>query len=358
MRARRSSFGAALLMGVLAGCAGGGVRGVPAGSGGTSASDGGTGAKEAGPTEIDLACGKPWCAIALPSGITGALYGVWGTADTDAWIVGDAGTVLHWNGSTWSTSSAPTTKALRGIWGAGTTAVYAVGDDGALLWDGSTWAATAADVGGTARGVWGIGPGDVWVVGGDSSPGISFWDSTGWASQTIESGDFGPTVVSIWGSSRSNAWVGVNNNQMPQWTLAYWNGSVWATVSQQQMGTSFLNSTITSIWGTSESDVWATSQFDVTAPGGTAGTYHFDGTSWSPVSGAYDKPPLWMYGVWGSASNDVWAVGQAGKLQHWNGSAWSAVDSGTTSDLNGVWGSGAGDVWAVGENGTLLHHSP
>ena len=30
------------------------------------------------------------------------LAGVWGTGPDDAWIVGSTGTLLHWNGTTWS----------------------------------------------------------------------------------------------------------------------------------------------------------------------------------------------------------------------------------------------------------------
>ena len=37
----------------------------------------------------------------LPTGY--ALNGVWGSRASDVWAVGDAGTIVHWNGAVWAT---------------------------------------------------------------------------------------------------------------------------------------------------------------------------------------------------------------------------------------------------------------
>jgi len=61
------------------------------------------------------------------------LHGVWGTAPGDAWIVGDSGTVLHWDGAMWHPSDSGTSNALLAIWGSGTNDLWAVGRGGTIL---------------------------------------------------------------------------------------------------------------------------------------------------------------------------------------------------------------------------------
>jgi hypothetical protein len=54
--------------------------------------------------------------------------------------VGEAGTILRYDGIRWYQMTSPTTKALRTVWGTGPTDVYAAGEDGLLLrFDGATW---------------------------------------------------------------------------------------------------------------------------------------------------------------------------------------------------------------------------
>ena len=38
----------------------------------------------------------------MDSGTTDTLWGVWGSSGSDVFAVGDNGTILHYNGSTWS----------------------------------------------------------------------------------------------------------------------------------------------------------------------------------------------------------------------------------------------------------------
>jgi hypothetical protein len=49
------------------------------------------------------------------------------------WAVGKAGTILHWNGSAWSTVPSPTSADLDAVFGADACDVWAVGDRGAVL---------------------------------------------------------------------------------------------------------------------------------------------------------------------------------------------------------------------------------
>ncbi len=47
----------------------------------------------------------------------GAVNKIWGTSSTNLYIVGNAGTIVHYNGSTWSKQESGTTIDLRDVWG-------------------------------------------------------------------------------------------------------------------------------------------------------------------------------------------------------------------------------------------------
>ena len=65
------------------------------------------------------------------------MWDVWGNTDTDIWAVGDNGAIWHYDGS-WSESNSGTDKRLRGVFGLNANNVYAVGDDGTIVqWNGS-----------------------------------------------------------------------------------------------------------------------------------------------------------------------------------------------------------------------------
>ena len=71
---------------------------------------------------------------------TESLHGVWGSGPKDVWVVGDAGTILHFDGATWTKATAafPLGKKpdLRGVWGSGPNDVWVVGDAFALHFTG------------------------------------------------------------------------------------------------------------------------------------------------------------------------------------------------------------------------------
>src|SRR5262249_28258975 len=55
------------------------------------------------------------------------LSDVWGTSPTDVWAVGNGGTILHYNGSSWGAVPSNSTSNLAAIWGSSPTDVWAVG---------------------------------------------------------------------------------------------------------------------------------------------------------------------------------------------------------------------------------------
>jgi hypothetical protein len=220
--------------------------------------------------------------------------------------VGDSGTAIRWNGSSWSTVSSGTTNRLRAVTGTSANDVWAVGEKGTILrWTGS---------------------------GG--------WQSTltGYPSNDLNS---------VWSGSAIDAWaVGAAGG------LAFhWDGHTWTTSAPTSMA-------LRSVWGSSSQDVWAGSVTDVW------GAWHWNGTSWSgysvPRPTSTEGGILSLNNLWGSAANDIWAACGTlrGAMLHWNGTAWSMVyvstfDS-TTFSLNGIWGFDQ-DLWLVGAEGHIVH---
>ncbi|MCZ7584067.1 MAG: hypothetical protein M5R36_12425 [Deltaproteobacteria bacterium] len=102
---------------------------------------------------------------AMDSGVTGDLYGVWGTGPSDVYAVGANSRVLHYDGVAWAQVTVPPAGTLYGVWASSPTDVYAVSENSAILhYDGATW---SADVWNMVYfyGVTGTSPDNVYVVG-------------------------------------------------------------------------------------------------------------------------------------------------------------------------------------------------
>jgi hypothetical protein len=269
--------------------------------------------------------GSQWssAAIQLP------LRGVWGASATDVWAVGERGTILHWNGAAWAGAPSGTTSTLFGVWGVSTGDVWAVGDAGTILhWNGSAWSSVASGTANQLSGVWGASTGDVWAVGDAGT--ILRWSGSAWSS--VASGTVNQ-LSGVWGSSGTDVWaVGAAG------TILRWSGGGWSGVAS---GTT---TGLLGVWGSSWNDVWAAGSGGVVT--------HWDGATWSGVPGGTASS---LQGVWGSSGTDVWAVGAGGVMMRWNGASWSSMTTGTTTDVTSVWGRSASDVWAVGAGGTILH---
>ena len=63
----------------------------------------------------------------LPTG--NDLLGVWGSSSGDVFAVGRGGTILHFNGSIWSSMSSGMTYDLCAVWGSSAQDVFTVGND-------------------------------------------------------------------------------------------------------------------------------------------------------------------------------------------------------------------------------------
>jgi hypothetical protein len=90
--------------------------------------------------------------IAMPAA---ALYAIWGSGPTDIFAVGDAGTILHYDGTIWTPMVSRTSRALYAVAGTGPTDVFAAGDAGTIVhFDGVNWMPVRSKDLSTIRGVW------------------------------------------------------------------------------------------------------------------------------------------------------------------------------------------------------------
>jgi len=130
--------------------------------------------------------GTTWTKETSPT--TQALESVYVVSANEAWAVGAAGVILKWNGTSWSSVTSPTTTELNSVvmldtQGTGTASTgWAVGNSGvAITYNGTSWSSQNIS-GVNFFGVKMFSQNDVWAVGVGGA--ISHWDGTAWTSVT------------------------------------------------------------------------------------------------------------------------------------------------------------------------------
>jgi hypothetical protein len=178
--------------------------------------------------------GKTWSPLDL--GVSAPLLN-WCHAfsSSDVTMVGNAGTVLHWDGAAWTQQPTPTTQNLWGVWGAAPGDLWSVGGDGLadgqatlLHYDGSAWSAVMlpplqkANVWQLLK-VWGTSADDVYVVGQRGV--VLHWDGASWSEELVGASD---DLVSLWGTGPDRVVaVGGRSNAI----VSVWDGAAWKTTS-------------------------------------------------------------------------------------------------------------------------------
>ena len=287
-------------------------------------------------TDTDPA-GATWTEAFEP-GEQGAMFGVWGSAPDDVYMVGGvvgAGTVTHFDGDTWSPVSIPTSPLLVWVHGFGADDVWTVGEDGVVLhYDGSAW--TAIDVGTDEDlwGVWGAAPDDLWVVGGGAAsdePVLLHWDGSAFTPVALaeEQNDRGAgSMFKVWGMDGRTFAVGEGG------LIVEWDGTQWV---QMSAGAS-ANEDFVSLWGSAETGI--------VAVGGrsSARVANLSDASWTTEAPS-GVPGLNAVTVSG---DEVVVGGQFGYLATWDGTTLEREDAPDAAfDVHAVWADGAGTTYAA-----------
>jgi hypothetical protein len=146
-----------------------------------------------------------------------------GFAKNNLVMVGNGGTILTYDGNTFTKEQSPTQENLWGVWGATEDRVYAVGGSGRpeskatlLLRDNGVWTElepefTRENVFAFFK-VWGSADDDVYVVGQKGI--VMHWNGNNWQELDVfGEGQTARDLISVWGSSSEKvAIVGGRNN--------------------------------------------------------------------------------------------------------------------------------------------------
>ncbi len=155
------------------------------------------------------------------TGIAG-LQDVGGFSGSDVFAVGVGGTIVHFDGFTWSPQTSGVVWRLNGVWGSSPTDVFAVGDNGVLHYNGTSWSpqtlpTTAATT--QLHAVWGSSSSDVFAVG--ISGEIYRYNGTSWS--VMESATITTEIFwDVWGTSSTDVFV-VGDYGL----IFHYNGSDW-----------------------------------------------------------------------------------------------------------------------------------
>jgi len=288
--------------------------------------------------------GSAWSTVPSPNsgGSTyyNYLYGVAAVSANDVWAVGyyNNGTaartlILHWDGTGWGLVSSPnhgsssnelygvTAVAANNVWAVGSYVNASnVGQTLVLHWDGSTWSTTTgANIGTQGNVLYGISAAsasDIWAVGfydNSNSPRrtlILHWDGSIWAAVSSPNvGTHNTYLTGVAALSGGNTWaVGYyDTNSGGQTVILRLNGNTWSIVPSPNPSTG--ESELNGVTAITPNDVWAVGYFR------SNGNYfamalHWDGSAWSSVyalsPGTFSSS---LTGVDAVSANDVWTVG-------------------------------------------------
>lgn len=252
---------------------------------------------------------KTLCSTSNPSNAT--VQSIWALSPNDIWAVGNGGSILHYDGASWTLKPVPVgvSENLYGVWASGPSSVWAVGAFGRILrYDGTTWSTVNSPTTMTLYGIWGVSPTDIWAVG----------DATSAATQG---------------------------------TFLRYTGTTWQTVTDSGLGTGQINS----VWADSPSFIY------VCGVGGLLARYN--GSTWNTIQ---SNTTLSLHAIWGTpgglTTSSVYAVGDGGtilRIRYAVDTQWSKVpSSGTTSTLYGIHGDGSQVIYAVGSGGAVVRADP
>jgi hypothetical protein len=257
---------------------------------------------------------------------------VWGSSQSDVFAVGLYDSILHFDGTDWTSDAVGDAAYLSDVHGVGPDEVYAVGPRTPLhRYDGNRW--TSIDLPEQISGasaVWVAAANDVYVLYGLG--GVAHYDGAGFELLNSSTGQY---LGAAWGSSPDDI-VAVGSNKK---TVRF-NGSKWTSVSGG------LPDRPRYLWGIDSRNIYITDIYTV---------FRYDGMTVEELPRADVETPV--SGLWGASSDDLVSVGNEGAIFHFDGSNWSRAASSTTVDLHDVTGSGVGPRYAVGDDRTVVRNA-
>lgn len=169
-----------------------------------------------------------WTRI-FPDVPTQPLYAAWGMDIDDMWIVGGAGTILHWDGRHAEWVDSPTRRRLHDIDGCARDDIWAISDDLQVIhWDGRRWSQDRLEQADELYDVHCAGPDEVYIGGWDHEHQrlILRFDGTNWRKMPIAHEQAGP-VYQIWRPGPDRPLMAAVED-----SILWYDAGVWRTVDQ------------------------------------------------------------------------------------------------------------------------------
>lgn len=236
--------------------------------------------------------GKRWFRVAAPTSST--LHAVYGSESGDAtgvWAVGEGGLVLRWNGNHFVQEEPPTTRTLRSVWSSAPNRAWVVGDEGTvLLYDGSAWRNHGQGVGGRVNDVVGRSASDVFV-GGEN--GLWHWDGN--TLSPVDAPSDSP-VLSLGVSS--NALYALVDLGASQTAIFRHDGNAWGGALPEIPAVRGARKPLRNVHASGDDSLWAV---------GDDGVFFWNGSTWSHQTASNG-----LYDVFARSGDDTLVVGEQG----------------------------------------------
>jgi hypothetical protein len=317
--------------------------------------------------------GTAWSAVVSPEpagAAEGALDGVSCAGVSNCFAVGyfagagrtRASLIKRWDGARWSNVAVPGHAGeLTSVACASATMCFAVGGangvGSVLRWNGATWSVVPGlPLGPNAEpeGVACSSVSNCFAVGsiaGSASPLTAHWNGTAWSvvANPAPTGAFSMQLLGVSCPDAATCFaVGLSGGKP---LIERWDGSSWSLTATQG-GDADLPLYLTGVACSS-----ASSCFAVGPRSGGSAVIRWNGTDWSPVPGTDDGS---LSAVACSSATDCAAAGASFTLtlaERWDGTSWSVVPSPTPvppwDALLGVSCRTTVSCWAVGRYDTL-----
>jgi hypothetical protein len=296
---------------------------------------------------------------------------------SDIWAVGDvlgsggsfSTLAEHFDGTSWSVVSTPTPPKggeLFGVVAGARSDVWAVGEQGPSTshqpliehWDGTSWSIVASPnlaAGGGLNAVTMVSSSNVWAVGFNSNSSdalVEHWDGTSWNVVASPAFTGAGAQNGVSADASNDVWVVGAVQSGP--TILHFDGTSWSQVTG--LAGNAAHNAVTAL---SPTDVWVVGDERTSTKHVRAMIRHWDGTSWAIVPSPDPSKTMssFLYGVASVSASDIWAVGYVGGqtlTEHWDGSSWRIISSPNPgaggNRLFGATALSSGIVVAVGDS--------
>jgi len=280
--------------------------------------------------------------------------------NSNAWAVGDDGTMIEWNGMTWESVMSGTSMHLYGIVMINASLGMAVGGDAdngvVLLYNEGEWSEmeTGLEMNATLFGITASSAGPpVYAVGADGT--ILMWDGLEW---TQEMSPTNNTLRSVaMAHDEDEVWAVGDDG-----TIINYDGEEWTTMDSPT------DYNLNSIVMVDASSGWAVGgEMDtgviINMVGNTWDVWdkiNFGGEVDTELGYVADDINATLNSLSVDTAESAWAAGDSGTVLYWGGEDWMGqVDVMDGVNINGIaviHGADAGDIyaWAVGDEGEII----